>query len=108
MNHDPLAGEFEHEELHVFQEPETGATGAIAVHSTVLGPALGGVDVERAALVASEHGASALPPEGFAGHEFDVLAPCALGGAITDAEVPLEVAEAFATERLRSGSEQVV
>lgn len=36
-----LAQAFEHEELNVFHDRETGLTGAVAVHSTVLGPAVG-------------------------------------------------------------------
>jgi leucine dehydrogenase len=43
MQADPLADEFEHEQLSVFHDAETGVTGAIAVHSTVLGPAMGGL-----------------------------------------------------------------
>jgi leucine dehydrogenase len=35
--------EFEHEQLSVFHDPETGVTGAIAIHSTALGPAMGGL-----------------------------------------------------------------
>jgi glutamate dehydrogenase/leucine dehydrogenase len=44
---DRLAEEFEHEELVVFRDPESGATGAIAIHSTVLGPAMGGLRLFR-------------------------------------------------------------
>jgi leucine dehydrogenase len=35
--------EFEHEQLSVFHDDETGVTGAIAIHSTALGPAMGGL-----------------------------------------------------------------
>jgi glutamate dehydrogenase/leucine dehydrogenase len=38
-----LGTEFEHESLSIFHDPETGATGAIAIHSTALGPAMGGL-----------------------------------------------------------------
>jgi leucine dehydrogenase len=34
---------FGHERLHVFRDPATGVTGAIAIHSTALGPAMGGL-----------------------------------------------------------------
>ncbi len=43
MVSDPVSAEFEHERLTVFSDPETGATGAIAIHSTALGPAMGGL-----------------------------------------------------------------
>lgn len=43
MDHDALGKEFEHEQLTVFSDPETGLTGAIAIHSTALGPAMGGL-----------------------------------------------------------------
>jgi glutamate dehydrogenase/leucine dehydrogenase len=35
--------EFGHEQLKVFHDPETGVTGAIGIHSTALGPAMGGL-----------------------------------------------------------------
>jgi leucine dehydrogenase len=38
-----LSAEFDHERLTVFSDPETGATGAIAIHSTALGPSMGGL-----------------------------------------------------------------
>jgi glutamate dehydrogenase/leucine dehydrogenase len=34
---------FDHERLEVFHDAGTGATGAIAIHSTALGPAMGGL-----------------------------------------------------------------
>jgi glutamate dehydrogenase/leucine dehydrogenase len=43
MEIDRLSEEFEHEQLSVFHDSETGVTGAIAIHSTVLGPAMGGL-----------------------------------------------------------------
>jgi glutamate dehydrogenase/leucine dehydrogenase len=43
MPADHLSSEFAHERLTVFSDPETGATGAIAIHSTALGPAMGGL-----------------------------------------------------------------
>jgi leucine dehydrogenase len=47
MEIDRLDEEFEHEQLSVFRDPETGATGAIAIHSTALGPAMGGLRLFR-------------------------------------------------------------
>jgi len=41
------------------------------------------VDAGRARRVADAHGVRAIDPEGFVSREFDVLAPCAFGGAIT-------------------------
>jgi leucine dehydrogenase len=38
-----LHQEFDHELVEVFRDPETGLTGAIAVHSTARGPAMGGL-----------------------------------------------------------------
>lgn len=38
-----LDREFGHEQLKVFRDPETGVTGAIGIHSTALGPAMGGL-----------------------------------------------------------------
>jgi leucine dehydrogenase len=43
MEIDRLGDEFDHQGLTVFRDPETGVTGAIAVHSTALGPAMGGL-----------------------------------------------------------------
>jgi glutamate dehydrogenase/leucine dehydrogenase len=43
MGADRIGAEHEHERLTVFSDPETGATGAIAVHSTALGPSMGGL-----------------------------------------------------------------
>lgn len=43
MTADALTHELDHELLHVFKDPETGLTGAIAIHSTALGPAMGGL-----------------------------------------------------------------
>ncbi len=51
-----FADTFGHEQLHLFQDPATGLTGAVAIHSTALGPAVGGLrlwrypDVEAAAI----------------------------------------------------------
>jgi glutamate dehydrogenase/leucine dehydrogenase len=42
-----LARTFEHERLELFHHRATGLTGAVAVHSTALGPAMGGVRVRR-------------------------------------------------------------
>ena len=38
-----LDREFGHEQLEFFRDPETGLTGAVAIHSTALGPAMGGL-----------------------------------------------------------------
>src|SRR4051812_40201655 len=35
--------EFEHELVEVFNDPHSGVSGVIAVHSTTLGPAMGGL-----------------------------------------------------------------
>lgn len=35
--------EFEHEQVELFCDAETGATGIVAIHSTALGPAMGGL-----------------------------------------------------------------
>ncbi len=43
MSSDRVGAEYEHEQLAVFRDPETGATGVIAIHSTALGPAMGGL-----------------------------------------------------------------
>jgi glutamate dehydrogenase/leucine dehydrogenase len=51
-----LAAAFEHEHLELFHDPASGLIGAVAIHSTALGPALGGLrlhpyrDVEALAL----------------------------------------------------------
>lgn len=42
-----LAGAFDHEQLELFRDPTTGLTGAVAIHSTALGPALGGLRIRR-------------------------------------------------------------
>jgi glutamate dehydrogenase/leucine dehydrogenase len=39
--------EFDHEEVQVFRDPATGTTGVVAIHSTVLGPSMGGLRVRR-------------------------------------------------------------
>src|ERR1700734_2731748 len=41
------ASMFEHERLDVFRDAATGLTGAIAIHSTALGPAMGGLRLRR-------------------------------------------------------------
>jgi glutamate dehydrogenase/leucine dehydrogenase len=38
---------FEHERLIVFHDAATGAAGAVAIHSTALGPAMGGLRLSR-------------------------------------------------------------
>ena len=51
-----VADAFEHEHLELFHDRATGLTGAVAIHSTALGPAMGGLriracaDVEAAAV----------------------------------------------------------
>src|SRR5947207_12911489 len=40
-----LLAEHEHEQVSVYYDPSTGYRGIIAIHSTVLGPALGGARV---------------------------------------------------------------
>jgi glutamate dehydrogenase/leucine dehydrogenase len=51
-----LSETFEHEQLALFRDPATGLTGAVAIHSTALGPSMGGLrirwygDVEAAAV----------------------------------------------------------
>lgn len=47
MDEGSLDMEFEHEQMTVFRDAETGVTGVIAVHSTVLGPAMGGLRLLR-------------------------------------------------------------
>jgi glutamate dehydrogenase/leucine dehydrogenase len=42
-----LDGAFDHEQLELFRDPETGLTGAVAIHSTALGPAMGGLRLRR-------------------------------------------------------------
>src|SRR6266568_4738691 len=51
-----LLAEHEHEQVSVYYDPSTGYRGMIAIHSTVLGPALGGTrfwnyQSDRAALI---------------------------------------------------------
>jgi leucine dehydrogenase len=43
MTVDALAEFDEHELLHLFHDAETGVRGAVAIHSTALGPAMGGL-----------------------------------------------------------------
>lgn len=43
MGSDALQEAFDHEQLTVFSDPESGLTGAVAIHSTALGPAMGGL-----------------------------------------------------------------
>ena len=38
---------FDHERVHLIQDADTGLRGVIAIHSTVLGPALGGLRIRR-------------------------------------------------------------
>jgi glutamate dehydrogenase/leucine dehydrogenase len=47
---------FDHERLHVFRDAPTGLTGAIAIHSTVLGPAMGGLRLHPYASIESAMG----------------------------------------------------
>jgi glutamate dehydrogenase/leucine dehydrogenase len=42
-----LSASFEHEQLELFQDPATGLTGAVAIHSTALGPSMGGLRLRR-------------------------------------------------------------
>lgn len=42
-----LAQSFEHEQLVLFRDPATGLTGAVAIHSTALGPSMGGLRLRR-------------------------------------------------------------
>src|SRR2546422_3343455 len=42
-----LLAEHEHEQVSVYYDPSTGYRGIIAIHSTVLGPALGGTRSEE-------------------------------------------------------------
>jgi glutamate dehydrogenase/leucine dehydrogenase len=42
---------FDHEQLELFRDPETGLTGAVAIHSTALGPSMGGLRIRRVANV---------------------------------------------------------
>jgi glutamate dehydrogenase/leucine dehydrogenase len=42
-----LQREFEHEQLHVVHDARSGLTGVVAIHSTVRGPAAGGVRLSR-------------------------------------------------------------
>lgn len=41
------SGPVEHERVVFFNDPETGATGVLAIHSTSLGPAMGGLRLRR-------------------------------------------------------------
>lgn len=41
MPRDRVSAEFAHERLVLFSDAETGAAGAIAIHSTTLGPSMG-------------------------------------------------------------------
>ena len=42
-----LNAAFDHEQLELFRDPTTGLTGAVAIHSTALGPAMGGLRIHR-------------------------------------------------------------
>ncbi|HYV14782.1 MAG TPA: Glu/Leu/Phe/Val dehydrogenase dimerization domain-containing protein [Conexibacter sp.] len=42
-----LTDAFEHEQLELFRDPATGLTGAVAIHSTALGPSMGGLRIRR-------------------------------------------------------------
>ena len=42
-----IAETFEHEHLELFCDPLTGLTGVVAIHSTALGPAMGGLRIRR-------------------------------------------------------------
>jgi len=44
---DLLSREFEHESLTLFEDPESGMRGCVAIHSTALGPAMGGLRLSR-------------------------------------------------------------
>src|SRR5207253_5594566 len=55
-----LLAEHEHEQVSAYYDPSTGYRGIIAIHSTVLGPALGGTRFwsypsDEAALRSEEH-----------------------------------------------------
>ena len=43
----PLLRDDDHEQVVIRQDPETGLRFIVAVHSTVLGPALGGMRIKR-------------------------------------------------------------
>jgi glutamate dehydrogenase/leucine dehydrogenase len=45
MRSNSLEQLFDHEELHVFSDSQTGLRGAVAIHSTLLGPACGGLRI---------------------------------------------------------------
>lgn len=47
MSNDLLQETFEHERLLAFSDAETGLVGAVAIHSTALGPAMGGLRLTR-------------------------------------------------------------
>jgi leucine dehydrogenase len=38
---------FDHEQLELFRDPDTSLTGAVAIHSTALGPSMGGLRLHR-------------------------------------------------------------
>ncbi len=42
-----FADTFGHEQLHLFQDTATGLKGVVAIHSTALGPAMGGLRLRR-------------------------------------------------------------
>jgi leucine dehydrogenase len=42
-----LAEAFDHEQLELFRDRRTGLTGVVAIHSTALGPATGGLRIRR-------------------------------------------------------------
>jgi leucine dehydrogenase len=48
-----LDAEFEHERLEMFHDRDTGLTGAVAIHSTALGPAMGGLRLRAYAGITS-------------------------------------------------------
>ena len=39
------ATELDHEQVELFRDPDTGLRGVVAIHSTVLGPAMGGLRI---------------------------------------------------------------
>src|SRR5439155_17267995 len=50
-----LLAEHEHEQVSVYYDPSTGYRGIIAIHSTVLGPALGGTRDRKSTRLNSSH-----------------------------------------------------
>jgi glutamate dehydrogenase/leucine dehydrogenase len=42
-----LSDAFEHERVELFRDPATGLTGVVAIHSTALGPSMGGLRIRR-------------------------------------------------------------